>query len=66
MASRLHFPAGGGSFSNFATTLSSGPKGLIFDNSGMLWFTMQNANRIGRLDPNTGEIKLLTPPTAGT
>ena len=25
---------------------------------------MQNANRIGRLDPKTGEIKLLTPPTA--
>src|SRR5438270_8708991 len=26
---------------------------------------MQNLNRIGRLDPKTGEIKLLTPPTAG-
>ena len=26
---------------------------------------MQNANHIGRLDPNSGEIKLLTPPTAG-
>jgi virginiamycin B lyase len=25
---------------------------------------MQNANRIGRLDPRTGEVKLLTPPTA--
>jgi virginiamycin B lyase len=25
---------------------------------------MQNLNRIGRLDPKTGEIKLLTPPTA--
>jgi len=29
----------------------------------MLWFTVQNANRIGRLDPKSGEIKLLTPPT---
>ncbi|MFL6827715.1 MAG: hypothetical protein ACJ8E2_14755, partial [Bradyrhizobium sp.] len=28
-----------------------------------LWFTMQNANRIGRLDPKSGEIKLVTPPT---
>jgi virginiamycin B lyase len=27
---------------------------------------MQNANRLGRLDPKTGEIKLLTPPTAGS
>jgi len=27
---------------------------------------MQNANRIGRLDPNTGEIRLLTPPTANS
>jgi virginiamycin B lyase len=35
----------------------------MFDKSGILWFTMQNANRIGRLDPKTGEIKLLTPPT---
>src|SRR5439155_1312570 len=25
--------------------------------------TAQNANRVGRLDPKTGEIKLLTPPT---
>jgi len=27
----------------------------------MLWFTVQNANRIGRLDPKSGGIKLLTP-----
>jgi virginiamycin B lyase len=37
----------------------------MFDNNGILWFTMQNLNRIGRLDPATGAIKLLTPPTAG-
>ena len=39
------------------------PHTLIFDKSGILWFTVQNANRIGRLDPKSGEIKLLTPPT---
>jgi len=39
------------------------PHTLIFDPSGILWFTAQNANRIGRLDPKTGDIKLLTPPT---
>ena len=31
---------------------------------GILWFTVQQANRIGRLDPRTGEIKIVTPPTA--
>jgi virginiamycin B lyase len=40
------------------------PHTLVFDKAGILWFTMQNANRIGRLDPKSGEIKLLTPPTA--
>src|SRR6266542_4012728 len=39
------------------------PHTLIFDQSGILWFTVQNANRVGRLDPKTGEIKLLKPPT---
>jgi virginiamycin B lyase len=39
------------------------PHTLIFDRSGVLWFTVQSANRIGRLDPKSGEIKLLTPPT---
>ncbi len=39
------------------------PHTLIFDQSGILWFTVQNANRVGRLDPKTSEIKLLTPPT---
>jgi virginiamycin B lyase len=40
------------------------PHTLIFDKAGILWFTVQNANMIGRLDPKSGEIKLLTPPTA--
>src|SRR5260221_11033968 len=39
------------------------PHTLLFDRSGTLWFTAQNANVIGRLDPSSGEIKLLTPPT---
>jgi virginiamycin B lyase len=39
------------------------PHTLIFDRSGILWFTAQNANRVGRLDPKTGEITLVTPPT---
>src|SRR5437773_143128 len=39
------------------------PAHLIFDKAGILWFTVQNSNRIGRLDPKSGEIKLLTPPT---
>jgi len=39
------------------------PHTLIFDRQGILWFTLQNSNRIGRLDPHSGEIKFLTPPT---
>jgi len=27
------------------------------------WFTLQNSNMIGRLDPKTGEVKLVTAPT---
>src|ERR1700736_99478 len=40
------------------------PHTLIFDHDGILWFTVQQANRVGRLDPRTGEIKLVTSPTA--
>jgi len=36
---------------------------LTFDQSGILWFTAQQANRVGRLDPKNGEIKLVTAPT---
>ena len=39
------------------------PHTLNFDQSGMLWFTVQQANMIGRLDPATGAIKLVTSPT---
>jgi virginiamycin B lyase len=39
------------------------PHTLNFDQSGILWFTVQQANMVGRLDPATGEIKLVTSPT---
>ena len=35
----------------------------MFDHDGILWFTVQQGNRVGRLDPKTGEIKTVTPPT---
>ena len=39
------------------------PHTLIFDRDGILWFTVQQANMLGRLDPKSGEIKLVTSPT---
>ncbi len=40
------------------------PHTLTIDHqSGILWFTVQQANMIGRLDPKTGEVKLVTAPT---
>jgi virginiamycin B lyase len=39
------------------------PHTLNFDQSGILWFTVQQGNKVGRLDPKTGEVKLFTPPT---
>jgi len=39
------------------------PHTPLFDKQGMLWFTLQNSNMIGRLNPATGEIKLATAPT---
>jgi virginiamycin B lyase len=36
---------------------------LNFDQSGILWFTVQQGNFVGRLDPATGAIKLVTSPT---
>ena len=36
------------------------PHTLLFDNDGVLWFTVQNANMLGRLDPKSGAIKLVT------
>ena len=39
------------------------PHTPLFDKDGILWFTLQNANMIGRLDPKTGDIKLVDVPT---
>ena len=33
---------------------------MLFDSDGVLWFTVQNANMLGRLDPRTGTVKLVT------
>ena len=42
------------------------PHTLTFDQSGMLWFTVQQGNRVGRLDPKSGDIKLVKSPTANS
>ena len=39
------------------------PHSLSFAPDGILWFTAQQSNSVGRLDPKTGEIKLVTMPT---
>ena len=39
------------------------PHSLVFDQSGILWFTLQQSNMMGRLDPRTGEIRLITSQT---
>ena len=41
------------------------PHTIAFDQKGDLWFTLQNSNMVGRLNPTTGEIKLVKmPPNA--
>ena len=39
------------------------PHTPIFDQKGILWFTVQRANKVGRLDPKTGDLKLVETPT---
>ena len=39
------------------------PHTRIFDRQGIAWFTRQLSNMIGRLDPATGAIKLVTTKT---
>ena len=34
------------------------PHTAVFDSTGILWFTLQVANMVGRLDPHTGKIDL--------
>jgi virginiamycin B lyase len=40
------------------------PHTPMFDQKGTLWFTLQQSNMVGRLNPATGEIKLVTMPVA--
>jgi virginiamycin B lyase len=35
------------------------PHSAIFDRDGIMWFTMQLSNGVGRLDPKTGEVKVV-------
>ncbi|GIU52850.1 cytochrome C [Shewanella sp. KT0246] len=35
----------------------------VFDNKGLFWFTLQHSNMIGKLDPSTGDIQLVSLPT---
>ncbi len=44
-------------------TLGSRPHDPLATRDGAIWWTGQLANKLGRLDPKTGEIKLATPPT---
>lgn len=44
----LKIAPGGGSFSNFPTTLSSGPKGLLFD-GGLLYAAQPNEDKISTI-----------------
>src|ERR1051325_6691221 len=41
------------------------PHTPIFDQKGMMWFTMQSGH-VGRLNPATGEIKIQATPSQGT
>jgi virginiamycin B lyase len=39
------------------------PHTPIFDQKGVLWFTVQRGNMVGRLDPKTGKVELRESPT---
>ena len=39
---------------------ASDPHSLAIDPSGNVWFTAQQSNVVGRVDPKTGEVKLVT------
>ena len=39
------------------------PHSLAFDQKGTLWFTVQGANMVGRMNPATGELALRDSPT---
>ena len=42
---------------------SSGPTGIASDQNGIIWFTESRANKIGRLDPESGQIREYDIPT---
>jgi virginiamycin B lyase len=42
---------------------ASDPHTPVFDPHGILWFTVQRANMVGRLNPATGKIDLRAVPT---
>ena len=39
------------------------PHTPVFDHNGILWFTNEDTNYVGRLDPSTGQITLAKSPT---
>jgi virginiamycin B lyase len=44
-------------------TAARDPHTPLFDPNGMLWFTVQQGNFIGKLDPKTGKVTLKQSPT---
>ena len=42
---------------------AKGPHTPVFDHEGVLWFTVEDGNFIGRLEPKSGAIRLKQPPT---
>ncbi len=42
---------------------ASDPHTPVFDQQGVLWFTVQGGNFVGRLDPHSGKIELKLVPT---
>ena len=47
-------------------TQKSEPQGIALDQEGKVWFTERAADKIGRLDPKTGEKNESPIPTAGS
>lgn len=46
-----------GKITKFTPPTQGKPQRLEFDSNGMVWFSERVGNKIGRLDPKTGEIK---------
>ncbi|HLU48468.1 MAG TPA: lyase, partial [Planctomycetota bacterium] len=40
------------------------PHTLVFDSQGTIWFTVQNGNYVGRLEPSSGDVRLARVPTS--